>query len=250
MTETEWLPDPTLLTWAAQYTRYQFHHVTNATYLTPLIVPHPNAIVERAVIGRWLTWVGLLTEFVTNELALAPDQAMGMWRGLRAVAEQRVAPTSPLGNALNDIVANLMRLANVTPADRTLVGVATGRLLDGLTRRYEWQYREETPRTEYVQKALINSSGVWGCLSLLSAIRSWGLAEVLPTNPARKAMDLVEIAAWHAQQPPSYEQQTSLEHARQALQELPIQSREFAQWSWRIIKGYQEWSQIQGKNSQ
>ena len=239
---SEWLPDPTLLTWTAQYTRYKFHHATNATYLTPLLIPQPRAIVERAVIGRWLIWHGLLTEFVTRELTLPPLEAMGMWRGLRAVAEQRSAPTSPLGTALNDIVANLARLSHVTPADRTLVGIATGRLLDGLARRYEWQHRAEQPAPEYVTKALISSTGVYGIIALLSALRGWRLAELLPNHPARKAMELVEHAAWSVQQPPSDAQ--SVIQVQTALQALANERHEFAHWMLNLIEGYRTWATL------
>ncbi|HYF65474.1 MAG TPA: hypothetical protein VD886_21790, partial [Herpetosiphonaceae bacterium] len=186
--------DTLLLAWAGQYNGLGVGHVARAAALSAVICPDAATPTDRTILSRWFTWVFALHDYTVHDLSLPPAQATALWRGLRAVAEGRAAPTSPLGQALSDLVANLGRLRHVGPADSTLAGLGVGHFLDGLARLHEERRRPGSAQTGRASGPALRAqtSGFWGAWALMSATRGWGLSRCLLSHPARRLIPAIE----------------------------------------------------------
>ncbi|MCA0353034.1 MAG: hypothetical protein LCH85_13645 [Chloroflexi bacterium] len=235
------LPDPMLLTWMGSYTHADLHHVTRATQLLHHLAPFRD-LSEAAVIGRWFTWLLMLEHHTLTYLDLNIEQAQRYWRGLRAVAEQRSAATSPLGQALGDFVGNLPRLPAFSSSDLMLVSLAIGHTLDGLAWRYSWQRQNSEPAASSLLDAMGRSSGMYTALTLLSGLRGWRLSEVLLQHPARRCIKVVEAVAGTLRIQPTSALPDNL---WQALEHAfnPLESRwaDYRQTSGLLLQRYQTW---------
>ena len=116
--------------WAADLRGFYPHLVEQATAETARILPHNAGLVEQTVLARWVGLTVWLRHITAHELAVPVEDAVRFWRGLRAVAETRAAPTSPLGQAILAVVSDMRRLPQVQPADQMLVSLAAADVLD------------------------------------------------------------------------------------------------------------------------
>ncbi|WP_110515358.1 hypothetical protein [Herpetosiphon llansteffanensis] len=235
------LPDPMLLTWMGSYTHADLAHVTRATQLLHHLAPF-RSLSEAAVIGRWFTWLLMIEHHTLTYLDLNLEQAQRYWRGLRAVAENRSAGTSVLGQALGDFVGNLPRLPAFSSGDLMLVSLAIGHTLDGLAWRYTWQSQRSEPAASSLLDAMGRSSGIYTALTLLSALRGWRLSEVLLNHPARRCMKVVEAVAGSLRlQPTSALPDTLWQALEQAFTPLDKQWTDYRQTSGLLLQRYQTW---------
>lgn len=241
--------DTLLLAWAGQYNGLGVGHVARAAALSALICPDVATPTDRTILSRWFTWVFALHDYTRHDLCLPPAQATALWRGLRAVAEGRAAPTSPLGAALSDLVANLSRLRHVGPADSTLVALGVGHFLDGLARLYEEQRRgTDSQRASAPPNLAIRAqtSGFWGAWTWLSATRSWGLSRCLISHPARRLLPTLEHAAIvcceAAVQPAGAAADPALSSVELTLRSLPAEWADFSRWSRHLLTNVGRWS--------
>lgn len=238
--------DHVLLTWATQYAGFSVGTIARAATLTHAILPARTMATDQTVIGRWLAWVLVMEEHMQHDMCVSGQRATEFWRGVRAVGERRAAPTSPFGLALNDIIANLVRLHGVTPADMTLLSIGVGTVLDGLALRYTWQQNKMTPDPEAERMARARSSGILGIYTLLSAMHGWGLAELLLSHPLRRMISNVELVAALLTEATTTHQieriatlRTSIETT---LRSLPATWNELSCWTTQIITGVDCWA--------
>lgn len=156
-----------------------------AGYAEQLLPPQPS-VVEQTVLARWTGLVLWLEHTTRHELKLSEEAALRYWRSLRAVAENRAAPTSPLGLAITSIVADIRRLPQVEAADQMLLSLAVAELLDGLAMRYRWRLDAYYPTPAEELSALARASGTLGLYASVSALRGWDLAALMPAHPVRR----------------------------------------------------------------
>jgi hypothetical protein len=239
--------DPLLITWASQYHGFSIGITARSAVLSQAVLPPQATQTDRALVGRWFTWTLMLEDYMLHDMQQPGEQATAFWRGLRAVGERRAAPTSPFGLALNDIIANLVRLRGVTPADVTLLSVAVGTLLDGLATRYTWQRSKMTPDRESERVARARSSGIGGIYALLSAIYDWGLAELMLSHPIRRMITHVELVAALLTEPGSAADraertEATLASIRLTLRSLPPRWDDLGIWTFHLLAGVAQWA--------
>ncbi len=242
--------DPLLITWASQFDGFSLGITARSAVLTAAVLPPQASPTDRALVGRWFTWALMLEDYMRHDMRQNAEQATAFWRGLRAVGERRAAPTSPYGLALNDIIANLVRLRGIEPADVTLLSVAVGSLLDGLATCYTWQRSNMTPDRESERAARARSSGILGIYALLSAIYDWGLAELMLSHPIRRMIGNVELAAallteGGAAADRAERTEALLESIRLTLRALPPRWDALGSWTLQLLDGVAQWATIE-----
>ncbi len=243
MSETKHL----LNLWAAEYRGFYPHLIDAAARQALLIEPPWASAVERTVLGRWVglvTWLRYITE---HELHVPLEDAPRFWRGLRAVAENRAAPMSPLGSAIVAVIADIRRLPLVTAADQMLLGLALADVLDGLASQYRWRLQQQPPSPAEALIAHSRATGTLGLYASLGAVRQWELALVLPAHPVRRMIASVsDVRGLLLQPDPDTERlRTLLRQVQHGLGALTPQQAELREWTLQLIVGTEQWANDQ-----
>lgn len=218
----------TLGLWAADFKGFEPAYVAAAAHQAAELAPPDLGLTGRTALGRW---IGLVTWVEASFLSFTfADQSAATlaWRRLRAVAEGRYAPTSPLGRAIAAFCADLRRLRSVSDADSMLLSLAFGELIDGFDQRYAVSrgWLEADPAR--LERAAALSTGTLGLFATLGAIREWQLPLLHPTHPARRM--IAAIGSARAQAAAGQLGPARLE-ALTLLEQLDSQHAELAAWT-------------------
>ena len=179
-----------LTLWASELRGFYPALIQRAAHWTDSILPQKSSLEEQTVLGRWCGLMIWLRFHTLYELRVSLDEAPRYWRGMRAVAERRAAPTSPLGKAMLAVVSDIKRLPQVTEADQMLLGLALGDVLDGLASWYRWNTEHAEPTSAEALIASSRAAGLLGLYASLGALREWDLPRMLPSHPLRRMITL------------------------------------------------------------
>lgn len=180
--------------WAGAYSGMDEPIIGAAHSQLRWIAPPWLTAADQTLLGRWLCLREWLNHYVREDMQLPAERAFVFWRGLRAVAEGRSAPTSHFGAAIADVLGMVRHLADLQAADGLFIGVGLGEWLDGLSAHYQWRCSPELPALSTYLVAAPRVAGALSMYALLSAARGWGLAELLPSSPVRRVIAPVGTA--------------------------------------------------------